>query len=77
MRRTLSGIRNLRVLEPFAFASTYERAPSQLDSTRRFSGTSNVGDCYLSVITGAGGDDAEEWSCTLLRMYKVKITVYV
>jgi peptide chain release factor 2 len=46
-----------------------ERQLSQLEEARLFSGTYDAGDAVVTVHSGAGGTDSQDWAEMLLRMY--------
>lgn len=47
-----------------------ETAAEELELKSLLSGELDPGDCYLSVNSGAGGTEAQDWAGMLLRMYQ-------
>lgn len=51
-------------------ARTLEREVRTIENELFFSGSYDKGSAVLSVYSGAGGKDAEDWAALLLRMYR-------
>jgi peptide chain release factor 2 len=49
--------------------ATVERRVEQLEEARLFNGRYDAGDAVVTVRSGAGGTDSQDWAEMLLRMY--------
>ncbi len=49
--------------------SALEREWKAFETEKQFSGPYDSGNAVLSIFSGAGGKDAEDWAAMLLRMY--------
>jgi peptide chain release factor 2 len=47
----------------------YRSRVQQLEFETLLNGPLDVGDCFVEIAAGAGGDDAADWAQMLLRMY--------
>ena len=65
--RLFTGFKNLKSLEE---AVLLEKEIQGLEIQLYFSGKYDKGNAVLSVYSGAGGKDAEDWTAILLRMYR-------
>ena len=49
--------------------SKMEKALSELEFARMFSGPHDASDCYMDIQSGSGGTEAQDWAEMVLRMY--------
>lgn len=49
--------------------ASLEKALAQLEFKRMFNQPTDVNNCFIDIVAGAGGTEAEDWAGMLLRMY--------
>ncbi len=67
---TLSKSEETGIEELAANVATLEKTAQEIEIETLFSGKYDRGDAVLSIFSGAGGKDAEDWVALLRRMYE-------